>query len=120
MRARTVSKALFLFAPAVLGLVLSLPGCTGSGEEGGGGYPDRSLETFRQLDREAIKLNMTEEEVRKVLGPPDEAESRRADIRILLYGIIDRSFPPEVLATGGYYVYLKKGRVVDKRFDWGF
>ena len=117
MGARAVSKALFLFAPAVLGLVLSLSGCTGCEERTDSGYPDRSYENFRRLDREVIKLGMTEEDVVRVLGLPDwrmEFPNHDGRVLSLTYGFD----PPEEM--GMYVVHLTDGRVVEKFFIWGY
>ena len=132
MGARTVSKALFLFAPAVLGLVLFLPGCTGCEERTDSGYPDRSYENFRRLDREVIKLGMTEEEVVKVLGPPDRRTGPNgldidlttpADSVSLWYRVTtpeDFPEPGKVAAPIEYILDVIDGKVVHTGFESGF
>ena len=115
MGARTVSKALFLFAPAVLGLVLSLSGCTGCEERTDSGYPDRSFDTFCQLDEEVIAPGMSEEEVLTILGPPDrrtEFDRSAPVVRVLWYQIEPR--------PGVYWVYVSNGIVTYTMFEWGF
>ncbi len=127
MGARTVSKALFLFAPAVLGLVLSLSGCTGCEERTDSGYPDRSYENFRRLDREVIKLGMTEADVVKILGPPDRRtvypEVPYENLIWLWYRVTtpeDFPEPGKVAAPIEYALDLVDGRVVRKVFCSGY
>lgn len=113
----TIPKALFLFPSAVLGLVLSLPGCTGCEERTDSGYPDRNYETFLRLDEEVIALGMSEEDVVRILGLPDwrmELPNHDGRLLSLTYGFD----PPQ--DTGVYVVHLTDGRVVEKFFIWGY
>ncbi len=110
-------KVLWTVLVAALGCSIALLGCTSSGEEGGDQYPDRSYETFRQLDREIIRLGMSEEDVVRILGLPDwrmELPNHDGRALSLTYGLD----PPEEM--GMYVVHLTDGRVVEKFFIWAY
>ncbi len=110
-------KALWTVLVGALWCSIALLGCTSGGEIGGGGYPDRSYETFRQLDREVIKLGMTEADVVRILGLPDwrmELPNHDGRALSLTYGFD----PPREM--GMYVVHLTDGRVVEKFFIWGY
>jgi len=110
-----------LMTAAVLFLML---GCAPTASRTVSPYPERSYENFRRLDKEVVALGMTEEEVVRVLGPPDRRnaypETTSENIVVLWYRVTTGHEFHQDGTVGAplEYVLIFLGGKVHEKYFW--